>query len=470
MAQNEDNQSSKPSSDYSSSGDSIRVGIVKKNQDDTRSGMIEVYLAGSGASSDSEDGGALMPVRYLSPFSGTFTGKGSTSGDGNFVGNPMSYGFWATAPDIGTEVICVFPGGRIVPGNGYYIGCVPPIGGLSMIPAIGASSSVVPNGEEATTYGGVDRLPTTNVNLNDPSVAKSGTVYDQPKPVHSYQSAIFENQGLIRDKVRGPISSSAQRESPSKVFGFSTPGGLMFEGGYNAKTASQAVGSADESKLKAIGRTGGHTFVMDDGDLYGADNLVRIRTASGHQIMMNDSEQTLFIIHSNGDSWIELGKEGTIDIFSKNSFNVRTEGDLNLHADKNVNINAGKDLQMYAGGTMKVESVKDMAFKTGTSFQGYAASNYSFKIGGSMIMNAGGKAGVEAGGTLSLQGTKVNLNSGGSGLTAAEVPSLTKVAHVDAAKSPTVGWIAPAPKGFKSVTSRAPTHHPWPGAGKGIPK
>ena len=94
----------------------------------------------------------------------------------------------------------------------------------------------------------------------------------------------------------------------------------MYEGGFTAKTASKAVGGADESKLKAVGRTGGHTFVMDDGDLQGNDVLVRLRTAYGHQIMMNDSEQTLFVIHANGESWIELGKEGTIDIYSKNSF------------------------------------------------------------------------------------------------------------------------------------------------------
>jgi hypothetical protein len=111
-----------------------------------------------------------------------------------------------------------------------------------------------------------------------------------------------------------------------------------------------------------------------------------------------------------------------------------------------------------------------MAIRTGASFQGYAAQNYSFKIDGSMIMNAGGKAGFEAGGTTAIIGSKVNLNSGSSGLTAAVVQPLTKVSHVDAAKSPSKGWIAPAPKGFESVTTRAPAHHPWPPAGKGLPK
>ena len=87
-----------------------------------------------------------------------------------------------------------------------------------------------------------------------------------------------------------------------------------------------------------------------------------------------------------------------------------------------------------------------------------------------MIMKADGKAGFEAGGTTAIVGSKINLNSGGSGLTAPEVDPITQTAYTDVAKSPKVGWICPAPEGFESVVSRAPTHHPWPMAGKGIPK
>jgi len=39
----------------------------------------------------------------------------------------------------------------------------------------------------------------------------------------------------------------------------------------------------ESSKLRA-----GHTFVMDDGTLYGKDQLIRLRTSLGHQILMSD--------------------------------------------------------------------------------------------------------------------------------------------------------------------------------------
>jgi hypothetical protein len=247
---------------------------------------------------------------------GTQGTGGTTDGYGNFVGNPQSYGFWASAPDIGTEVLCIFAEGKTQ--EGFYIGCIPKAGLLSMTPAIGATTNVVPNSAESKAYGGADRLPTTEVNANNPTLAKSATITEDPSPVHSYQAAILFNQGLIRDNSRGVISSSAQRESPSRVFGFSTPGAPIYTGGYTNSTIGQAAQSADVTKLQINGRTGGHSFVMDDGGLQGEDTLMRFRSSSGHMIMMNDSDQTLLVIHANGQSWVELGKEGTVDMYATN--------------------------------------------------------------------------------------------------------------------------------------------------------
>jgi hypothetical protein len=57
---------------------------------------------------------------------------------------------------------------------------------------------------------------------------------------------------------------------------------------------------------------------------------------------MSDGAVTLQIIHSNGQSYVELGTEGTVDVYAMNSVNIRTQGDLNLHADNNININSKK--------------------------------------------------------------------------------------------------------------------------------
>jgi hypothetical protein len=214
-----------------------------------------------------------------------------------------------------------------------------------------------------------------------------------------------------------------------------------------------------------IGRTGGHSFVMDDGTLTGQDQLVRLRSSAGHQITMSDTGQTLFIIHSNGQSWIEMGKEGTIDIYSTNSFNVRTQGDLNLHADNNININAGKNLNLYADN-IKQESKNDFTVRAGGSFSGYTMGTFSFKADASIALSAGADAGLTAGGVAALQGSKINLNSG-AGPAASDVASLSIKTHVDTVFSKAVGWMNPAPTGLSSIVSRAPAHQPWVGSGKG---
>ena len=446
------------------------IGIVKNNIDPTHSGKIEVYIAKFGGTNPN-DSGSWTQVSYVSPFAGLSgvsgtPGSGSTAeGYGKFVGNPQSYGFWASAPDIGTEVICIFVDG--VTQTGYYIGCIPRPGLNSMTPAIGSSSAIVPNEAEAKTYGGADRLPTTEVNSTNPNLAKSATIASDPKPIHSYQASILFNQGIIRDNSRGVISSSSQRESPSRVFGMSTPGGPIYAGGYTNSTIAKAATSATDAKLQTIGRTGGHTLVMDDGGLQGEDTLMRFRSSAGHMIMMNDSAQALFIIHANGQSWIELGKEGTIDMFATNSVNIRTGGDLNLHADRDLNLHAAKNIKMYADNIM-MEADTNMSIRTGASFTQQTVGKHTVKATGDLSLASSASASLAAGSAAYLKGNKVNLNTGSIGTTPADVPVIPKVNHPDTAYSVEKGWMFPAPKALLSVTSRAPTHQPFVGSGKGV--
>lgn len=475
MSQNNQIFSGKPKEYKSDKGGAALMtepvlAIVKNNVDPSRSGRIQVFITNVG-SEDPDDSNNWITVSYLSPFYGISTREKSvesgadTEGYGGFVDNPQSYGFWATAPDIGTEVICIFVNGDV--NQGFYVGCVPKTGLLQMTPGLGASNVVVPNEGEAKTYGGADRLPVGEVNYDNPSIRNSGSIATDPKPVQSYQASILLQQGLVRDNVRGVISSSAQRETPSRVFGLSTPGRTIYEGGYNNSNIRQAAETADKSKLQAVGKTGGHSIVMDDGTIDGRDQLMRFRTADGHQIIMSDSGQTLFIIHANGQSWIELGKEGTIDMFSTNSVNIRTQGDLNLHADRDVNINAKRNFNFYAKDA-NIETDNNLSIRAGATYAQYAVGKYTVKADGDLSLLAGGSGSLASGGTTYINGAKVNLNTGQTGTNPATVPVIPKVNHLDTAFSTAKGWMYPSPTALISVTSRTPTHQPWAEAGKGV--
>ena len=440
-------------------------GIVKNNIDPIRSGRLQVYISDLGGT-DPNDSTSWSTVSYMSSFYGVTTPSGANTGWGDYIKNPHSYGSWNSPPDIGTTVICVFINGD--PNYGFWIGCVPDPESLQMIPAIGGTDNIVANAGEAKGLGGAARLPVTNINANNLGIANSNKFLSEAKPVHSYVASILAQQGLIRDPIRGVIGSSAQRESPSRVgWGVSTPGRPIYEGGFTDETIAKAATTESNSEsLKVVARRGGHTLVMDDGDILGRDQLVRIRSSMGHQILMSDDGQTLFIIHANGQSYIELGKEGTIDMYSTNSVNVRTQGDLNLHADNNININAGKAFNVSAD-TIAISSEKETTQKVGTDFSLYASGKYTVKVDGKMSYASAADASFYSDAITYVNGSKINLNTGSSSLVPQEVKPLPIVAHTDTLYDATKGW-ASAPGKLLSIVSRAPAHAPWASANQGV--
>lgn len=440
-------------------------GVVKDNADPTRSGRLRVYISDfSGI--DPEDADSWVTVSYMSPFYGFIAPTAADSGYGSYVANPSSYGMWYSQPDIGSTVICIFVNGDM--NYGFWIGCVPKAEALTMVPAVGGSENVIMNPDEAQSYGGAEILPVTNLNTNNDAIADSETFITQPKPVHSYTAEVMFNQGVIKDPVRGPITSTAQRESPSRVgWGVSTPGRPIYGGGeddYNIADAVLADNTPPE-KLKIISRRGGHSIVMDDGDLVGQNQLIRIRTALGHQILLSDDGQTLMLLHSNGKSYIELGKEGTIDMFSTNSVNIRSQGDINLHADNSINLNANKNLLTKANN-IKVEAEKTFSQKTGMSFKQETKGVHTVKAMGTLVLESMGPMFLKSSSMMFLTALKLNLNSGGFSFPAGSVSAIRTRNLTDTVLDDMKGYIA-APGKLKSIVSRAPAHCPWANAGEG---
>jgi hypothetical protein len=440
-------------------------GVVKDNIDPIRSGRLRVYLSDMGGT-DPDDANSWVTVNYMTSFYGLTEGTGDKTGYGTYLQNPISYGVWSSPPDIGTTVICIFINGD--PNYGYWIGCVPEPEALYMVPANGSTETAVLNANEANSYGGAKKLPVTNINTNNNAINESPTFFNEPKPVNSYLAGVLNQQGLIRDTIRGTIGTSSQRESPSRVgWGVNTPGRPIYEGGFTDETiAAAATGQGQQSSLKITSRRVGHSIVMDDGDLLGRDQLVRLRSSLGHQILMSDDGQCLFIIHANGQSWIELGKEGTIDMYATNSVNIRTQGDLNLHADNNININAKKDLKISADN-INIETDKKMEIKAGTDFSTYTLGKYTLKTDYQMSFKSSGEASFASQSATYINGSKINLNTGSSGTVPQVVKSLTRVAHTDTLYDATKGWAA-APGALISIVSRAPAHSPWASANQGV--
>jgi len=440
------------------------IGIVKNNIDPMRSGRLQVYIEQFSGGNES-DASLWRTVSYIPPFYGVTPHAGTSAGAGTYLGNQQSYGMWFTPPDLEVRVICFFINGD--PSLGYYIGCVPDPGITHMIPAIGATTKFqTDNNAQAAYFSNATRLPVTEINSLNLGVSDNPRYFDQTKPVHSVVAAVMFQQGLINDPIRGTITSSSQRETPSSVFGISTPGRAVYQGGLGDASIQQDLTQAKPQDLKVIGRRGGHSFIMDDGNLVGDDNHVRIRTAKGHQITMSDNGDCFYITHANGQTWLEFGSEGTVDVFSTNSVNIRTQGTINLHADQDINMYAGGSINMKSAN-MRMQATAGMDIMSDSALTLYSQSQLGIRSDGTLNLKSTTGGGWAGGGSLNFRGDSINLNGGGSAGTVPKPKPLEDIKLPNTVFEQQLGWQV-EPGGITTIVTRAPTHEPYPYHNRGV--
>jgi len=446
------------------------IGVVKNNVDPTRQGRLQVYIE-QFAGPDPEDKTLWRTVSYCPSFYGATPPqpgkKGNTDSVGGYLdGNPQSYGMWFTPPDVGVSVLVVFAGGD--PNFGFYIGCIPDQGMTHMIPAIGSSKYFdITNSDQKSYYNGAKVLPVTEINPNNYKINFNPQSFKAPKPVHSFLAAEMFQQGTLGDQQRGPIGSTSQRESPSAVFGVSTPGRAVYQGGLSETDIKSRIasGSITDSDINVIGRKGGHSIVLDDGDLEGNDKLVRIRSAAGHQITMSDDGNFFYIIHANGQTWLEFGQEGTVDVYATNSVNVRTQGTINLHADKDINMFAGGTINMKSMLGTTIETEKKLTLSSTDEMTLYSKARIAVLADGSLAV-VSNNGSWNAGGAMVLQADGIDLNGGSAENIEPPIRLETRVMPNTEFNNAT-GWQISA-TGLESIVTRAPTHEPWPFHNQGV--
>jgi putative chitinase len=462
---------------------------VTNHLDPTYTGCLEVSLL-KGTPNSTKEQGETYVVKYLSPFAGNTSVRyeGTNSSDFNDV--QKSYGMWMIPPDIGARVMVIFIDGD--PNQGYYFGCVQDIFQNHMTPGIAASRQVAMTDEQRRKYG-TDYLPVAEFH-NASQKLDRPTPERYAKPIHPFADRLLQ-QGLLLDTTRGVTSSSARREVPSGVFGISTPGPLDDSPG-----AKRGKIGYEGNTQAPVSRLGGTTFVMDDGDVNGQNELVRIRTRTGHQILMHNSQDLIYIGNSKGTAWIELTSNGKIDIFAQDSVSIHTEQDFNFRADRDINFEAGRNIHVRAGKNMETnvtgynyltvdadqrisvrgnhdETIGDsVKITVGNSFNLGATNNIIQTAGGGFDVGSEshvkiGTAGpwhMGANGAVTISGSRVDLNG----------PSAAAPASADSAEVPpdlplftlpnraaSAGWangtFFKAPD-IKSIMQRVPTHEPWP--------
>ena len=326
------------------------LGTVKGNIDPTRMGRLKVQIPSLSSTSDPSEN-QLITCEYLAPFYGAKGGKYAKGAGIDYADSQHSYGMWMVPPDLETKVLVIFAEGKME--QAYWIGCVQEPFTNHMTPGI-ASSTNTNDALDGTFEGpdaggqqdkkskyGTTNVPSGELNRNRQGALQNGNYESTPKPIHPFAETLLK-QGLSADDIRGNTSSSARRETPSQVFGISTPGRK------DTTTTKENVGTKDSGAKDYVTRKTGHTFVMDDGAVDGTNQLTRLRTASGHQLLMHDTEGVVYLANGSGKAFLEMAKDGTISVYSDGGINLRSGRDFNLHSDMNINFHAKGQINFTA--------------------------------------------------------------------------------------------------------------------------
>ena len=342
------------------------IGIVINSADVNRSGRLDVQIPAlqpldPKSKRDLEK--STFTVRYCSPFAGQTPARDTKSTDG-FPDTQKSYGFWAVPPDVGTQVLVMFANGNV--NEGFWIGCIPDMQINHMTPGLASSPQTKAQGtdDDNDYYAKELDLPNIPVAEYNRKIGSNrsaiNTDYETDKsasyrPIHTHIADTLIGQGLAKDNIRGTTTSSARRETPSQVFGISTPGPIDFDGQMSSPGTNSVNRHGKVGEKFAHSRLGGHSFVMDDGTPSDGktpieSELIRFRTRKGAQVLLHDSENMVYIINSTGTAWVELSEDGKIDMYADESFSVHTIGDFNLRAERDINIEAARNINIKASG------------------------------------------------------------------------------------------------------------------------
>ena len=361
----------------------IYIGVVRSTRDISLNGKIQVFIPE--LSKDPSSNSGLFNCDWTSPFAGA-TDPEVGADIKKYKSTRKSYGMWMVPPDKGNIVLVCFADGNIL--RPFVIACTFAPGMNHMVPGMPGGKSYGDPGINA---------PVAEKNPRDANTSQANAI----RPLHVDNAEWIVKQGLINDPIRGAGNSGARRESPSEVFGILTPG------------------PPDPTDPK--NRLGGHSFIMDDGVQTG-NRHIRLRTAQGNQILMDDMMGIIYFINKKGNAWFEMDMNGHVQIYAEGGISMRTRGNFNLRADKNVNIEAGNDVQIRAagdnigvlseynylgpnplgfmgfgplgtGGDVRIEAAGEMSTLATTNMKTTAmGGDYDISAGGRIAMTASGPA------------------------------------------------------------------------------
>lgn len=414
--------------------DSLTIGTVIDTNDPQQMGRVRVYCPAW--DSDNISLNDIPWAMYMTPFGGV-TRSNNRGPDDSTTDGAVAYGAWHI-PKVGANVIVM-----CIDKNPHYriwMGCIydqfmphtMPHGRFLNDDQTGPVSSsekpINPLSDNFNKAFNNSKDYEWKTRISDYSVASIDNTIVNEKRTES--SMVDDKDGYSLSRIDPNITINQRKNYDSQVYCWVTPGF--------------------------------HSLSMDD---RAENSRMRLRTASGHQILMDDSNERIYIMTAEGENWIEMDQKGNIDIFSNKRVSIRAKKDINLTSDETIRLHGKKGVHMSTQegdirldakqANIQIAADKNIVIK---SLEKYSLTTKSFDLSASDYVTIGSESTLNIKGLFTyISGSiLVGINGGGSVLISASA------IHLNGPEAP----IASKPIIQNSEpsfwTNRVPDHEPWP--------
>lgn len=303
----------------------ISMGTVKNNADPAQHGRLQIFIP----SVDNKDFEVdeLPWASYVSPFGGT-TVDALVGREQSIIPGVSAYGMWAV-PQVGAQVIVGFLEGD--QDTRFWMGCL-------FMPELNRTlpqslNDIKTEIDESGQYP-QQEIPHYRKNLGEASLAPEDMHY---KTRGGWARSVSHPSNKNKNKPRDDgywTKPNEPEKADSQIFSWTTPGR--------------------------------HHFAMSDVD---EECRIRLKTTEGTQIILDDTNERIYISTAKGRNWIEVDEgSGKIYFYTASKFSLHSENDINLYSKENINIVAKKRVNIRSEeravkiqGKMNIEMLSEEA-------------------------------------------------------------------------------------------------------------
>lgn len=359
----------------------LTLGRVVSTDDPHQMGRLYVLCPELGDPPDlsPEEFTNLPLCTYLAPFAGTTESDQARGPSDTYSQGPLTYGMWAI-PKRGSIVGVMCLNGNT--NQRVWVGSIYDQNSVNTLPHgryfYEGDGGQIPHPQGAP-YGPV----TATEHPIQPIYDNQTQAFNSRLGNFEWRTrgADFQNAAVIGDDTFQP--SPCNLEDDSEVE-FKQEDGTTITITQGLSAARDNEGAYD-NQVYSWTTPGFHSISMDDRQI---NCRVKFRTSAGHQIIMDDTNERIYINTAKGNNWIEIDEDGSIDIFSTEKISA---------TGKHINFTAEETIRLYGKHGVHIKSDTEIRVQAGTHVDTIAGTNIDTQAGGHIFETAIGNVEVKAG-------------------------------------------------------------------------